>query len=238
VLVANNRGGPGQFCEQVSRTVRVARNNGDGTFQSDYGVEVFPGPQMAIGSDLNKDGRTDLIAASAQISVALGTGGGQFGPHVVYDARGTELTSADPDSDGDVDVLTTDGSTATAYVMRNNGTGAFPQITPYPGEQIIGLGNGFAIDVADLDGDGNLDLILANPTGNNVGVHRGRGDATFDQAQFRFGTHGCLTDLNVADYNGDGRPDVAGTACIGSSFVTPRGVQVLLNRRLPRRWGK
>jgi FG-GAP-like repeat len=238
VLVANNRSGPSEFCEQVSRTVRVARNNGDGTFQPDYGVEVFPGPQMAIGADLNRDGRTDLIASSSQVSVALGTGGGQFAPHVVYDARGTELMSADPDGDGDIDILTADGSTATAYVLRNDGTGALSQITPYPGEQIPGMANGFAIALADLDGDQRLDLIVANPTGNNVAVHRGRGDGTFDQVQIRFGTHGCLTDVNVADYNGDGRPDLAGPACIGSSFVTPRGVQVLLNQRLPRRLGK
>jgi hypothetical protein len=238
VLVANNRSGPSEFCEQVSRTVRVALNNGDGTFQPDYGVEVFPAPQMAIGADLNRDGRTDLIASSAQVSVALGTGGGQFGPAVVYDARGSELTSADPDGDGDIDILTADGSTATAYVLRNDGTGALSQITPYPGEQISGLANGFAIAVADLDGKGTLDLIVANPSGNNVGVHFGRGDGTFEQVQIRFGTHGCLTDVNMADYNGDGRPDLAGPACIGSSFVTPRGVQVLINQQLPPRLGK
>lgn len=238
VLVANNRGGPSEFCEQVQRTVRVARNNGDGTFQPDYGIEVFPGPQMAIGADLNRDGRTDLIASSSQVSVALGTGGGQFAPHVVYDARGTELMSADPEGDGDIDILTADGSTATAYVLRNDGTGALSQITPYLGEQIPGMANGFAIALADLDGDQRLDLIVANPTGNNVAVHRGRGDGTFEQVQIRFGTHGCLTDVNVADYNGDGRPDLAGPACIGSSFVTPRGVQVLLNQRLPQRLGK
>lgn len=238
VLVANNRSGPSAFCEQVHRTVRVALNNGDGTFEPDYGVEVFPGPQMAIGADLNRDGRTDLIASSSQVSVAVGTGGGQFAAHIVYDARGSELTTAHPDGDGDLDVLTADGSTATAYVLLNDGTGTLSEITPYPGEEISGMGNGFAIAVADLDGDRRLDLIVANPSGNNVAVHRGHGDGTFDPVQFRFGTHGCLTDVNAADYNRDGRPDLGGPACIGSSFVTPRGVQVLLNQQPPRRLGK
>src|SRR6185436_7245512 len=40
LVVANNRGGPSQFCDQVSRQIRILINNGDGTFQPDYGVNV------------------------------------------------------------------------------------------------------------------------------------------------------------------------------------------------------
>ncbi len=230
VLVANNRSGPSAFCEAVSRTVRVALNNGDGTFQPDYGVQVFPLPQMAIGADLNADGLTDLVASSAQVSVAIGSGGGQFAPPVIYDARGTELIASDVDGDGDLDVSTGDGSTATAYVLRNNGNGQFTQITTYPGEQISGYANGMAIDIGDLNEDGALDLMLANASGNNVGVHFGHGDGTFETQQIRYGTHSCLTDLVLSDFNGDGFLDVAGPACVGTSFVTPRGITVLLNR--------
>jgi FG-GAP-like repeat len=238
VLVANNRSAPSEFCERISRTVRVALNDGDANFAPDYGVEVFPTPQMAIGADLDEDGRTDLIATSEQISVARGLGGGQFALHVDFDARGTELMSADPDEDADVDVLTSDGSTATAYVLLNDGTGDLSQITAYPGEEISGMANSFAVVAADLDLTGTLDLVVANPSGNNVAVHLGHGDGTFEALQIRFGTHGCMTDVNAADYNRDGRMDLGGPACVGSSFVTPRGVQVLINRRIPGRLGK
>jgi FG-GAP-like repeat len=238
VLVANNRSAPSEFCERISRTVRVALNDGDANFAPDYGVEVFPTPQMAIGADLDEDGRTDLIATSEQISVARGLGGGQFAVHMDFDARGTELMSADPDEDADVDVLTSDGSTATAYVLLNDGSGDLSQITAYPGEEISGMANSFAVVAADLDQTGTLDLVVANPSGNNVAVHLGHGDGTFEAVQIRFGTHGCMTDVNAADYNRDGRMDLGGPACVGSSFVTPRGVQVLLNRRIPGRLGK
>jgi len=230
VLVANNRSGPSAFCEAVSRTVRVALNNGNGTFQADYGVQVFPLPMMAIGADLNGDGLTDIVASSAQVSVALGTGGGQFAPPVIYDARGTELAASDLDADGDLDMATSDGSTATAYVLRNNGSGQFTQITAYPGEIISGYANGMAIDIGDLDGDGALDLVVSNGSGNNVGVYFGHGDGTFETQQIRYGTHNCLIDLSLADFNGDGLLDIAGPACVGTSFVTPRGITVLLNR--------
>ena len=179
VLVPNNRGGPG--CDDA--TVRVALNNGDGTFQPDYGVTVSPLPEMAIGADVTGDGTTDLVSSSTQVSVARGTGGGAFAPPVDYDARGTELTRRDLDGDGDLDVATSDLSTSTAYVLRNNGSGVFSQVTPYPGEDIPGLANDFAIDVGDIDGDGVLDLVVANPSGNNVGVHFGEGGGVFETEQ-------------------------------------------------------
>ncbi|MER3544499.1 MAG: hypothetical protein C4311_07800 [Chloroflexota bacterium] len=228
--MANNRSGPSAFCEAVSRTVRVALNNGNGTFQPDYGVEVFPLPEMAIGADLNSDGLTDIAASSAQVSVALGTGGGQFAPPVIYDAGGTELAAADLDGDSDLDIAISDGSTATAYVLRNNGSGQFTQIATYVGEVISGYRNGMAIAIGDLDSDGALDLVVANGSGNNVGVYFGNGDGTFEMPQIRYGTHNCLVDLDLADFNGDGLLDVVGPACVGPSFATPRGITVLLNR--------
>jgi hypothetical protein len=230
VMVANNRSGPSAFCESVDHTVRVALNKGDGTFQTDYGVTVYPLPEMAVGADLNADGKTDIVAASAQVSVATGTGGGAFASPVVYDARGTRLKALDVNGDGATDIATTDLSTSSAYVLKNNGSGSLSQITNYASEQISGYADAFALDLGDLDGDGLLDLVLANPSGNDVGVNFGTGSGTFATDQVRYGVHSCLMDVRVVDMNGDGKLDVVGPACIGSSFVTPRGVTVLLNK--------
>jgi hypothetical protein len=92
---------------------------------------------MAVGADLNADGKTDLVSASTQVAVRLGTGGGDFGPIALYDARGTRLKAADVDADGDTDVATADLSTSAAYVLRNNGAGKLTQIASCPGEQSI-----------------------------------------------------------------------------------------------------
>jgi hypothetical protein len=72
VLVPNNRSGPSGFCESVDHTVRVALNNGNGTFQPDFGVTVFALPEMAIGADVTGDGSTDIVSSSTQVSVARG----------------------------------------------------------------------------------------------------------------------------------------------------------------------
>jgi hypothetical protein len=229
VLVPNNRSGPSAFCESIDDMVRVALNNGDGTFQPDYGVVVYPLPEMVIGEDVTGDRKIDLVTTSGQVSVARGLGGGAFAPHVVWDARGSELTAVDLDGDDDLDVATSDLSTSSAYVLRNNGSGAFTQIANYPGEQTPGYANSFAIDIGDLDGDGVLDLVVANPTGQNVGVNFGTSPGAFETEQLRYGVHGCFTDLQLEDMDRDGKLDVVGPTCIGSSFVTPRGVTVMRN---------
>ncbi len=229
VLVANNRGGPTAFCDQVSRTIRIALNNGDGTFQPDYGVEVFPLPEQAIGADVNGDGKTDLISTSAMTSVALGLGGGTFAPRTDYNARGREVAAGNFNGDGALDLATTDSSTNTSYVLLNTGGGMFSSITTYPGEEISGFANSFSLVLGDLDGDGILDLILANAVGNNVGVHFGHGDGTFETQQIRYGADSGLLDLVAADFNRDGRLDLAATATTGTGFSG--AVQTLLNVR-------
>jgi hypothetical protein len=212
------------------RTLTAADLNGDGTFQTDYGVTVFPLPEMAVGADLNKDGKTDIVATSGKVSVARGTGGGAFAAPVLYDARGTRLMSIDVNSDGSPDIATADLSTSSSYVLKNDGTGSLSQIATYQSEQISGYADAFALDIGDVDSDGVLDLVVANPSGNDFGVHFGTGGGAFTADQVRYGVHSCLTDLQLADMNSDGKLDVVGPACIGSSFTTPRGVTVLLNR--------
>lgn len=229
VIVANNRSGPSLFCEQVSRTVRIALNNGDGTFQPDYGVAVDLLQETAIGVDLDQDGRTDLVAAGAALWTLRGIGGGRFAPFVKYDARGRDLTAGDLDGDGDLDVVSSDGSTANTYVLRNDGTGRFAQITAYRGEEISGYLNEFAVAVGDVDGDGALDIVVVNATGNNLAVRYGYGDGTFWPQQLRYGTNSGALDVVVGDFNRDRRLDLASTAESGSGLGVRRGVQALLN---------
>lgn len=64
-----------------------------------------------------------------------------------------------------------------------------------------------AIAVADVDGDGQLDVLTANGDSGDISVLRGRGDGTFAAPQ-RFGIGRFPTALAAADVNGDGHLDV------------------------------
>jgi FG-GAP-like repeat len=64
------------------------------------------------------------------------------------------------------------------------------------------------VAVGDFNGDGKLDLAVANNGSNNVSVLLGNGDGTFQPAlNFTVGSN--PSSVAVADFNGDGKPDLA-----------------------------
>src|SRR5690348_150611 len=65
----------------------------------------------------------------------------------------------------------------------------------------------WTVAVGDFNGDGKVDLAVANGNDNNVGVLLGNGDASF-AAQRTFGTGAGPRSVAVADVNGDGRADL------------------------------
>ena len=71
---------------------------------------------------------------------------------------------------------------------------------------------------ADLNGDGKLDLAVANPTANTISVLLGNGDGTF-QSAVAYPAGQAPQSLVVADFNGDGRPDIAAANYSGTVSI-------------------
>ena len=103
-------------------------------------------------------------------------------------------------------------------VLLGNGDGSFQAPAIYD----TGTSSAVSVTSADFNGDGNLDLAVANSDSSNVSILLGNGDGSFRAAAY-YGTGASPRSVATGDFNGDGKLDLV-TANSGSNNVT-----VLLN---------
>ena len=139
-------------------TVNAYLGNGDGTFDFESTVATPSGGYLALG-DFNHDGKLDF-ATSGNL-MALGNGDGTFQapmPFVPNPPASAfyNIATGDINNDGWTDVVLVSGmlSDVNAYVLLNNRKGGFIQVPANFGAYIS------QAILADLNRDGNLDLIL------------------------------------------------------------------------------
>jgi len=221
--------------DRVSGSVSILLGNGDGTFQAAASYAVGqgsnPGLRVAVG-DFNGDGKLDFVVANYSgnnVSVFLGNGDGTFQPAVNY-AVGQNPTSvavADFNRDGKLDLAVSNqncnGSlpcvTGTISILLGNGDGTFAAHVDYD----AGMSPNW-VTVGDFNGDGKLDLAVANGDVACVGCQSGftillgNGDGTFRAPATIFG--GLNPDsIATADLNGDGKLDLILLDNLGRFYV-------------------
>jgi hypothetical protein len=223
--------GDGKFDVAIlhRRGMTILPGNGDGTFGAP--VETLTALTMErnffSAVDLNNDNRADFLVPRADglrvlLSNADGTvtDSGSVGtPPVGMDHR---IASGDFDENGSVDI---------ALITNANQVGFVGQLLVFPGNGngTFGPANRVAVDdftdvrAADIDGDGNLDLITGGL--HEVAIHAGPGDGMF-QSAVRFDLSGPQTsfptDIHVGDLTSDGRLDI-----VGYAFVLPQAAAPL-----------
>ncbi len=129
---------------------------------------------------------------------------------------------ADFDEDGWDDVYVCNGSGKPNLLFRNNGDGTFTDIAKAAGVDET-ANEGAQGMWADFDGDGRLDLFVANQSPTpGASLYRNKGDGTFANVTTGAGVgvpQPYVGGVAVADYDRDGDLDIAFTAWIGSSVI-------------------
>jgi hypothetical protein len=205
--------------------VRTLLNRGGGRFAQGGDVTVSNFAMATIASDLDNDGRVDLAVAhlSRRLTVLLNDGAGGWQQPQSYRMAGSlfDVAAADLNGDGLKDLIALNTDAPSVDVLIGEGGGTFAAARRYP---IRGAFDGrltpSKLGVADLTGDGILDVMLAN--GSLLG---GRGDGTFaEPMQFDI----SAGTIALQDLDGDGRTDIL----FDHDFTAPPRVTLAFNRVL------
>jgi hypothetical protein len=204
-------------------TVSVLRGTGGGEFAAAKPFAAGSKPVAVVARDLDGDGYPDLVVTNfnaATASVLLNDGSGQFPQRASYavGATPTGIAVGDVNHDGHPDLVVANQHDNTVSVLLGNGSGGFAAA------QTFGVGVGYkpyGVAIADLNGDGNPDVAVANSGGKadtdtckirtgpagGVSVLLGDGSGSFTPAA----SYASLNDacgVVPGDVNGDGKLDL------------------------------
>jgi Ca2+-binding RTX toxin-like protein len=215
-----------------SKTISVLLNNGDGTFADKVDYNTGDGSHSVASADVNSDGMADLIVVNhigCSVSVLTNLGDGTFAAKVDYDIgwhSGYEfgffpidVTITDVNGDGKADVILADAAVSCVSVLINHGDGTFdgevwgdPLSDPWFfmfADKVDYVTGSYPISVtnSDVNGDGKVDLIVANQWSDTASVLTNYGNGTFaDKVDYATGFN--PTSVTSADVNGDGKADL------------------------------
>ncbi len=183
-------------------SVAVFLGNGDGSFQAAVDYPAGDGPRSVTIGDGDGDGVPDLLLAERTSDTVLalrGNGDGTFQPVVTFPAGDDPVRAEFTDLNGDSIPDLVMANYNSIWVRLGNGGGTFQPADQYATSNAL-----LSLIIEDFNGDQVPDMAVSFGYSDSR-IYQGSGDGTF----FLLGEHPPDGSLAVADFDRDGRPDLA-----------------------------
>jgi hypothetical protein len=222
---------------RLSGNISIFMNNGNGSFTAS-GMDLLGEDETACALvDANHDGILDVYYASfnsqkAGVLLGDGIGGFALSGQVSVQGRPWMIGAGDLNGDGHPDLVAANSNSNKAAVLFGDGAGGLSQPTHYsPPNCLFPL----AVDIGDIDGDGDLDFITSNYSSKNYTVFENDGSGQFTMPVTLVAPKASSCAI-LHDRDNDGDLDITGTdeeADVILLFKNPGKPSSLANQSIP-----
>jgi len=194
-------------------TIAWYENNGNAATWTAYDIATSAGGAISVFvADMDGDGDMDIVSASYNHNtIAWYENNGNANPNwaavnIATSAAGaSSVFVADMDGDGDMDIVSASSSDSTIAWYANDGN-ANPTWTK--ADIATSADGASSVFVADMDGDGDMDIVSASFRDNTIAWYENNGNAaTWTAYDITTSAVGAIS-VFVADIDGDEDMDI------------------------------